>query len=122
MLTTTGFRNFGIEMDSMVNDATVTFLPGTALIANSLVPWSGKQTQLNAISTFSGNAGWQNVLLYLYIDSTNVGPDMTYSRSVVATSQAGLNIPSMASNGQPISLFTFMSLAGNDSTLISYTQ
>lgn len=129
MLTTTGFKNFGIELqgaqssnECFVNDATVTILGGTALLANSLVPWTGMQTQLKNISTFDGTTGWQNVLLYLYNDSTSTGPSMNYSYSDIAPSQVALDFPSMIdSNGQPLSLFTFQSTSGTDTTLMSYT-
>ena len=123
MLTTTGFRDFGIELDSTVNDGTVTILSGTALLSNSLVLWYGMQAQLNSISNFTGFPGWQNVLLYLHLDSTFLGPVMNYSHTAIAPTKAALDNPAMSdSAGQPISLFTFRSIGGSDTTLVSYTQ
>jgi hypothetical protein len=126
MLTTTGFRNFGIEMDGTVNDSTVTFLAGTARVGSRLISWNGMQTQLDTLSSFSGASDtthFQNVLIYLSQFSTNTGLDMTYTRSVTSPAPIPAEYPAMADfNGYPLSLFTFYSITGSDSTLISYTR
>lgn len=119
MLTTTSIRNFELE----ITDSTYVFLPGTARIGNTLMPWNGTTGQLGTIPSFVGALDankFKNCLLYLY-DSSGM-TDMTVSRSDATSNLQDLSFPSMQdSSGYPLTMMTFFSTTGSDSTLMAYT-
>lgn len=111
------------QFSSVVSGSTITVLPGTAKVGNTLAPFDGTSMQVGQISGLSGHPNqYQNALLYLEMpDATATGIDMTSALSATSSSIAGLVIPQMAnSNGFPVGLYTFFSADGTSSQLISY--
>jgi hypothetical protein len=119
MLTTTSTRNFELE----ITDSTFVFLPGTARIGNTLMSWNGTVGQLGTIPLFAGAPDankFQNCLLYLY--NSNGMTDMTVARSDTTSLIQNLSLPSMQdSSGYPLTMMTFFSATGSDSTLWAHT-
>jgi hypothetical protein len=139
MLNTTASNHFQIE----VNDSTVSVLPGTARIGNSIIAFPGGFTSFDKMLHNSGDAsGIYNVLLYLTDSSATVGgalpltngsaflttkvslPAVATKRELVIPAlpiDAGFPNPSYA-RGYPISLFTLFSPDGTHVTSFSHTD
>jgi hypothetical protein len=139
MLNTTTSNRFQIE----VNDSTVSVLPGTARIGNSIIGFPGGLTTFAKMLSNSGDAsGIYNVLLYLSDSSATVGgalpltngsafltaqvslPAVAKERELIIPSlpiDAGFPNPSYA-RGYPVSLFTLFSPDGTQVTSFSHTD
>jgi len=124
MFNTTGTHNFGIE----VQDSTVTVLPGTGRIGNTLTTFDGSSTFFDQITDFVGTSEqYQNTLLFLR--NFDGVADMTRSSCDVTTDQSALSSPVLPtdatypyySDGFPLSELTFQSSSGVVS-LVSYTK
>ena len=124
MFNTTGTHNFGLEFQ----DSTVTVLPGTARIGNTLTAFDGSSTLFERITDFVGvSTEYQNTLLYL--TNFNGVADMTRSSSDVTTALSALESPVLPTDSSnpyyspdfPLSELTFQSSDGTVS-LVSYTK
>jgi hypothetical protein len=138
MLNTIFPNRFQVE----INDTTVSVLPGTARIGNSIIAFPGGLTTFANMLSFSGDTSkFQNVLLFLSdatatvggaLPLTNGAAFLTTSVSAPVTTQRELTIPAMPidanfpdpsyARGYPISLFTLFSPDGTRGTLISRTD
>ena len=88
MFNTIGIQNFGLEFQ----DSTVTVLPGTARIGNTLINFDGSSAPYERITDFLGvGTEYQNTLLFL-TDFNGVA-DMTRSSSDVTSALHALESP-----------------------------
>ena len=123
MFNTIGAPNFGLEFQ----DSTVTVLPGTARIGNTLITFDGSSSPYERITDFVGvSTEYQSTLLYL----TNFDgvADMTRSSSDVTTALSALESPVLPIDSSnpyspdfPLSELTFQFSDGTIN-LVSYTK
>jgi hypothetical protein len=136
MLNMTTSSNFPVE----ITDSTVSILPGTARIGNSLIFFPGGRTTFDKMLSFSGDTSkFQNILLFLSdsttiatgsVPLTNGASFLTTAVSSPVSTQRELTIPAMPLDAgfpspsfarqAPISLFTLFSPDGTQATLISH--
>jgi hypothetical protein len=136
MLNTIFPNRFQVE----INDTTVSVLPGTARIGNSIIAFPGGLTTFANMLSFSGQTNrYQNVLLFLsdatatvggQIPLTNGAAFLTTAVSAPVVTQRELTIPAMPidanfpnpsyARGYPLALFSLFSSDGTKATLQSY--
>ena len=106
MITTTGIQNFGLEF----YDSTVTVLPGSARIGNTIRYFDGTQVPYNKLTNFGSEIGvYQNCLLYL--QDLNYATDMTFALSDTTSEIRALDLPELPSDSTDLySLYTPLSM------------
>lgn len=106
---TTNEENFGLEF----YDSTVTILPGSARIGNTIMKFDGTRASYYSLTDFGSSLNvYQNTLIYLQnLDSAT---DMTQVRSDTTTSLRALSSPELPSDSSntysfnyPLSMLTF---------------
>lgn len=124
MFNTIGTQNFGIEFQ----DSTVTVLPGTARIGNTIINFDGSSAPFERITDFVGvDTEYQNT--FLFLTDFNGVADMTRSSSDVTSALSALGSPILPTDATypyyspdfPLTELTFQSTDGTLS-LLSYTN